>query len=440
MSEHKHKKIGPFLATMMVASTMIGSGIFLLPASLGAVGSISILSWLAATGGAVLIAGVFCWLTLADPHAKGLFSYIRDAFGPSTGFVIGALYWASCIVACVAIALAVTGYLSVFVPAVAKPPFSNLATVAIIWLLVAANILGPRFVAGMQSWSLVLGLLPVLLAAIGGWFFFHADTFLASWNVTGGSTIAVVPRATVTAFWAFLGVESAIVLSTRVRNPGRDIAIGTLGGIGIAALIYIAASAALMGMLPAAALAKSAAPFADAFAPVLGAGVAGAVALCAMLKASGTLGSSMLLTVETAECESVLGHMRVAAALREAPRASTTNLIFTGALCSIVAVGSASPTLTRQFTLVTNVAVVLSVLIYGSASLAVLRLSAKLPKAKRMWARATAVAAALFSLALGASSEPLVLAWTGGTVLTTLLLYLSARFYRAQRATGAAGA
>ncbi len=437
MNDNMHKKLGPFLATMVVASSMIGSGIFLLPASLGAVGSISILSWLIATAGAAVIGGVFCWLALADPHAKGLFSYIRDAFGPSAGFVIGALYWASCIIACVAIALAVTGYLSVFVPPLARPPFSNVATVAIIWLLVAVNVVGPRFVAGLQCWSLALGLAPVLLAAIGGWFFFHAHTFFASWNVTGGSPITVVPRATVTAFWAFLGMESAIVLSTRVRNPGRDVAIGTLGGIGIAALIYIAASAAPMGMLPAAALAKSAAPFADAFAPVLGAGVAGAVALCAMIKASGTLGATLLLTVETAECESVLSHMRRGESIREAHRASIPNLISTGVLCSIVAVASASPTLARQFTLIANVAVVMSVLIYGGAGLALLRLSAALPQARRLWARAITVAAVLFSVALGASSEPLVLVWTAAAVLVTLLLYASTRIYRAQRAARA---
>lgn len=436
MSEKTHKKLGPVLATLVVASTMIGSGIFLLPASLGAVGSISILSWLFATAGAALIAGVFCWLSQADPHAKGLFSYIRNAFGPSVGFMVGALYWVSCLIACVAIALAITGYLSVFIPSVAKQPASNMATVAIIWLLVAANIVGPRFVAGMQGWSLALGLAPVLLAAIGGWFFFHAETFLASWNVTGGNPAIVVPRATVTAFWAFLGLESAIVLSVRVRNPGRDVAIGTLGGVGMAALIYIAASAALMGMLPAAALAKSAAPFADAFAPVLGASVAGAVALCAIIKASGTLGSTTLLTVETAECESVLGQMRLAA--RETHRASTPNLILTGALASIVAIASESPTLVRQFTIVTNLAVVVSLLAYGAASLALLRLSAALPGRRRLFARATGIAAALFSAALIASSERIVLLWTAGAIVLTLALYVCMRVYQGQRALRAA--
>src|SRR5437764_6229373 len=118
---------------MVVASTMIGSGIFLLPASLGAVGSISIIAWLVATFAAALIGGVFSWLAMADPHAKGLFAYIRDGFGSSVGFVVGVVYWASCLIACVAIALAVTGYLSVFVPAASKPPISGLVTVTVIW-------------------------------------------------------------------------------------------------------------------------------------------------------------------------------------------------------------------------------------------------------------------------------------------------------------------
>ena len=423
---------------MVVASTMIGSGIFLLPASLGAVGSISIVAWLIATLGAGLIGGVFAWLAIADPHAKGLFSYIRDAFGSSIGFVTGVLYWVSCLIACVAIALAVTGYLGVFAPFLSKPPFSNFVTVAVIWLIVTANIMGPRFVASMQGWSLLLGLAPVLLAAVGGWFFFHPSTFVSSWNVTGGSAFTVVSSATVTAFWAFLGLESAIVLSTRVRDPGRDVPIGTLGGIGIAALIYIAACAALMGMLPATALAKSSAPFSDAFAPVLGASVAAAVALCAMIKASGTLGSSLLLTVETAECDSVLGQMRRVPLAEPAHRASATNLIFTGLLASLVAIATASPTLARQFTFVTNVAVVLSVLIYGIASLALLRLSARLPNVRRQWARVNGVASAVFSAGLIASSERLVLTWLVGAIVLALLLYVSTRAFRAQRAASGA--
>ncbi|HEY1837110.1 MAG TPA: amino acid permease [Rhizomicrobium sp.] len=426
------KKLGPVLAMMIVATAMIGSGVFLLPASLGAVGSISIFSWVAAMLGAGLIGGVFCWLAVINPGTQGLFSYIRDAFGPCAGFVVGALYWASCLVGMVAVALAVTGYLSVFVPTVAKPPGTTIATIAIIWLLVGANMVGPRFVAWTQSWILPIGLAPVLLVAIGGWFYFHAATFAASWNVTGESFFAVVPRTTVVVFWAFLGFEGAIVISKRVRDPARNVPIATLGGLAVAAVIYIAASAAIMGILPAAALAKSSAPFADAVVPMLGASVAAVVALCAMIKAAGTLGATTLATVETAECESVLGYMRRASPAQSSHRVSTSNLLLTGVLASLVTILSASPTIARQFTVVTNVAVVLSMLAYGAASLALLRLSGALSRGSRMWARALGVAAALFSVVLIAVSEADLLVWTAGAVIVALLAYWSVRLRQAK--------
>ncbi|HEX3432355.1 MAG TPA: amino acid permease [Rhizomicrobium sp.] len=404
-STSPQNKIGPFLATMVVTSSMIGSGVFLLPASLGAIGSISIIGYLIAALAAALIGGVFALLAIANPGTAGLFSYVRDAFGGCAGFVTGALYWASCLVACVAIALAVAGYLSVFVPVIAKPPGLTIATVAIVWLFVALNFPGPRFVAWMQSWTVFLGLLPVLFVAIGGWFFFHGTTFSASWNVSGESDLAILPRATVIAFWAFLGMESAIILSVRVRNPLRDVPIGTLGGLAIATVIYIAASAAMMGMLPAAVLAKSSAPFADAIAPVLGAVAAGGVALFAMLKASGTLATTVLLTVETAEAEAVLGSVRTAPAVEVAPRASFGNLIFTGVVASALVVLSVSPTLARQFTIVTNASVVLSLLVYGAAALALLRLGNALPQRMRIVAYVVAVLCALLCVALIAASE-----------------------------------
>ena len=90
------RKLGPFLATMLVAGGMIGSGVYLLPASLGAVGSISILAWVAAIAGAAMLAGVFSWLAILRPGTAGLFSYIRDEFGPAGGFVAGVIYWISC--------------------------------------------------------------------------------------------------------------------------------------------------------------------------------------------------------------------------------------------------------------------------------------------------------------------------------------------------------
>jgi arginine:agmatine antiporter len=416
-----HKKIGPFLATMLVVSTMVGSGVFLLPASLGVVGSIALYGWFIAAVAASLIGGVFALLALANPGAAGLFSYVRDAFGGCAGFVTGALYWASCLVACVAIALAVAGYLSVFVPVIAKPPGLTVATIAIIWVFVGANFFGSRFVARMQSWAVFLGLVPVLFAAIGGWFFFHPAVFAASWNVSGQSDLTILPRATVIAFWAFLGIETAIILAVRVRNPLRDVPVGTLCGLAISTLIYIAASTALTGILPAAALAKSSAPFADAFLPVLGAAFAGVVALCAMLKASGTLAATVLLTVETAECESVMGRMRTVS-IAAAPRASFANLMFTGVVTSALVIISVSPTLARQFTIVTNASVVLSFGVYLASALALLRLGNALPARLRVLSRVVAGLCAIFCVALTAVSE--IPSLIGSAVVIVLALFV----------------
>jgi len=84
-------------------------------------------------------------------------------------------------------------------------------------------------------------------------------------------------------FWAFLGIETASILVVRVKKPARDVPIGTLGGLAISAVVYILASAAIMGILPASKLAVSSAPFADAVVPMLGGLAAGAVALLAAL-------------------------------------------------------------------------------------------------------------------------------------------------------------
>ncbi|HEY3778046.1 MAG TPA: amino acid permease [Rhizomicrobium sp.] len=432
------KKLGPFLATMVVANTMIGSGIYLLPASLGMVGSISMLAWVAATLGAALICGVFAWLAILSPRTAGLFSYVRDAFGPCAGFVTGVLYWASCVVGAVAIAVALSGYFGVFVPAAAKGAGATISTIAFLWLLIGVNAFGPRVVARLQSWTMLFGLAPVFLLGLGGWFWFHPATFAHSWNVSGMSDLAILPRATVMVFWAFVGMESAIILSVRVRNPLRDVPIGTLGGLAIAAAIYMSASAAIMGILPAATLAKSTAPFADAVAPILGASLAGAVALCALLKASGTLGGAVLCTVETAACESIAGQVRKTAPA--AHRVSLANLLFTGVLTSLIVILSASPTLARQFTIVTNVSVVLSLLAYGAASLSLLRLGRVLSPRRRVAASVTAVCAVLFSSALIAVSEPGLLIWTAGAVGLALVAYQPVRLRVANRARALAQA
>ena len=424
------KKLGAFLATMLVAGNMIGSGIYLLPASLGAVGSMSILGWLIAIGGAGLLGLTFSALTILRPEGTGLISHVREAFGPGSAFVWGVLYWFACWTGNVAIALAVTGYVAYFLPALATPPGSTLFTAGILWIFTGANIVGPRFVARFEGGTLLVGLAPVLLIAIGGWFYFDPAQFSASWNVTGKPFWDAMPQSVVMVFWAFLGIESANIVAPLVKNPARDVPRATIGGLLIAAIVYVSACTAIMGIMPAADLAASSAPFADAARPIVGASLAAIVAICAMLKASGTVGGWILVSAETWGADEVLGLLLRRAPKRRNGGPSVANLLFNGALMSLAAIATANANLARQFTVVADISVILCMFLYAAGCAALIRLSAGQSPRWRFAARALAVGGILFCAAVSSVSETPLLEWSVAFIAAVILGYLPLAWWR----------
>jgi basic amino acid/polyamine antiporter, APA family len=81
------RKMGLWMATALVIGNMIGSGVFLLPASLaGEAGPLSMLGWVFTGVGAVLLALVFANLGRAFPRTGGPYAYARRAFGDFIGF------------------------------------------------------------------------------------------------------------------------------------------------------------------------------------------------------------------------------------------------------------------------------------------------------------------------------------------------------------------
>jgi APA family basic amino acid/polyamine antiporter len=79
--------MGLWMATALVVGNMVGSGVFLLPATLaGAAGPVSLLGWLFTGAGAVLLALVFANLGRALPRTGGPYAYAKRAFGDFVGF------------------------------------------------------------------------------------------------------------------------------------------------------------------------------------------------------------------------------------------------------------------------------------------------------------------------------------------------------------------
>jgi arginine:agmatine antiporter len=294
------QRIGLFRATMLVAGNMIGSGVFLMPASMAPNGGISLLGWLVAVPCALLLAVVFARLSTRRPMAGGPYAWARWGLGDYPGFSCNSLYWLGNVVGNIAIAVSVIGYASVFLPILVGPRVAVAGTIAVIWLAVAVNIVGPRLVGTIESATTLFGLLPIIGVASVGWWWFRPDMFAINWNPSDLSPFAAVPGALTVMFWAFTGVESAAVATEVVEDPRRNVPRATLLGVALSACVYVGSTAVVFGMASAEQLAGSSAPFETAVAVAIGAGPALILAFCAMVKAAGALAGWTLLTAEAA--------------------------------------------------------------------------------------------------------------------------------------------
>jgi arginine:agmatine antiporter len=419
-----HGSVGLIGATALVAGSMVGSGIYLLPVTLGAIGSISILGWIAATAAALAVAGVFAWLGGAAPEAKGLPGYVEAGLGPFFGVQTAVAYWAQAVIGTVAIGLAVAGAVGYLAPALAAPGPRLSMTLAAIWLGVGAAWIGPRTVARVEGLTLAVGLLPVLVAATLGWFAFHPATFLASWNPKGLTLPAAVGASALNAFWAFLGVECAAAAAGVVRDPARNVPRASLIGVVVVAALYISACSVLMGILPATALVKSSAPFAEAGHVMLGLGLASAIAVCVLLRAQGCLTGWVLVTGETSRSGADAAVFPRLFRSRPGERVSPVNLLTSGGLMTLVALATAGPTLGQQFGVLADVSVLLCLYCYVLAGGSLIRLSDRLAPNRRLGGRLTALAAIGASLALATSGKPGELGVCAVAIIVAALLYL----------------
>lgn len=422
-----HGKVGVLGAAALVAGSMVGSGVYLLPAAFGATGSISILGWVAAGIAALSIAGVFAWLAGAAPEANGLPGYVQAGLGRFFGVQTTIAFWTLCWIGNVPVALAVVGAAGFLVPALAEPGPRLAATLAVLWFAVGLSWIGPRMVARFEGLTLGIGLLPVLLAAVVGWLWFDLDVFLASWNPQGLSLTEAVGRSALTAFWAFLGLECAAAAAGVVRDPARNVSRATLTGVVGVALLYVAATSVVMGLLPASDLTASTAPFADAGRVTLGIGLGSAIAVCALLRASGCVVAWTLVASETTRSGADVGAFPALFRTRPGERASPINLLTMGVLMSLVAALTVTPTLAEQFGTLVNMAVLLALYCYVLAAGSLIRLAQGLPRGRRVAATLTAVAAIASALALIAQARSTELALALIPLAGAALLYLRLR-------------
>jgi len=296
----------------------------------------------------------------------------------------------------------------------------------VIWIMVLANIWGPRIVGGLEASAMLIGLAPILAIGLGGWFFFDPHVFAESWNVSGRPAVEAVPASLILVFWAFTGLESAAVAVEVVENPKRNLPIAAVGGVAIAAVIYTVSCTVLMGIVPAKDLAASSAPFALVATKIFGPAVATLIVFTTMLKAAGTHGGWTLVSAATTKAAAEDGSFPALFGRTDRRGIPVLSFIALGVLMTVASFATMSPTVGQQFDKLIDVSVVFSMVIYGYSAIALCRLRPLgEPGAGKDWT--IAIVALVFSIWVIAASDLSLLLIAAIILATSVPLY---PFYR----------
>jgi len=299
--------------------------------------------------------------------------------------------------------------------------------VVVIWLLTLVAIVGPRAIGRTHGVTLAVGLVPLIAAGLLGWLWFDPHVFAASWNVSGETASEATFASLLLIFWAFAGVECAVMVARMVKDPERNVPLATMGGVILSAIVYMAASTAIFGIVPAAELAASSAPFALVVERMFGPLLAGFVAICAILKVSGTLGGWILVTGETTRWTAVGGYMPRWLTMVSGDGTPVRALLAVGVVMTITVLLTTSPTINQQFELMVLITGALLLVVYIYAAIALIRFSKGCSPARRRLCIATAIPAILFSLVLLLTSGTELLLLTAGFLAITVPLWFVVR-------------
>ncbi|MFC7371192.1 amino acid permease [Fictibacillus iocasae] len=319
-------KWGMWLLTAFVVGNMVGSGIFMLPSTLAQTASplgVTI-AWIVTGVGVLMIALVFGKLSLRKPeltagpqsYAKAMFK--NENYGKLAGFSMVWGYWVANWISNVAIITSFAGYLSAFFPVMnsSEPLFQvggqnvtvgKAVTFAVCTLLLwGTHTLLVRSMnsAGKLNFAAtaakVAGFALFIVAAL---FAFQASNIGELYSAVPGEgtesngLFKQVELAAISTLWAFVGIESAVILSGRARSQ-KDVGRATMLGLFIALAIYMGVTLLTMGILPQDVLQSSDKPFVDALSVMVGSTGATIMALLAAISLFGATIGWILISSE----------------------------------------------------------------------------------------------------------------------------------------------
>jgi arginine:agmatine antiporter len=421
---NSQEQIGAVAATFLTVSNMLGSGIFMLPATLALIGGVSVLGYLVAIIGVVSLALVFAKLALLVPNGAGPYTYTRRAFGDYLAYQTNFIYSVASWIGNVSMLSVVLGYLAHIFPLFANPVYSLLTQIMLIWIFTLLNIYGAKVVSFIQGISLVVALIPIVLIATIGWHWFSFDVFLAGWNIQHYSTFHAVNLSFNNIMWAFIGIESACISTKLIKNPKQNVPLATISGVLIVAFLYISSCMVIMGIVPNHDLVTSSAPFAIAFEYIIGNNLSILISGCAIINCLGALAGWTMVIGQTTKAAASDGLFPKVFSKTNRHGIPALGLVILAVIMSLVVIITISPSASQQFYKIITMSVVLYLIPYIYCGCAVILLgAAQLPLKTYIMYVIMGIIVTLFCIWSILGSENSITIWAFVVMLLSTLFY-----------------
>ncbi|MCH4179501.1 MAG: putrescine-ornithine antiporter [Megasphaera sp.] len=358
------RKMSLVQLTFVTAANMLGAGIIMLPTKLAEVGTISILSWIITAFGSLALALTFARCGMFSTKPGGMGGYSEYALGPVGHFMANYSYAVSIVIANVAIAISAVGYAAGFLGSSFSPLQTCLYTIALLWIAACLNFSGSRYSGKLSTLTIWGAIIPVLGISLIGWFWFSPSTWLASWNPSSVPLGDAVGSSIALTLWSFLGLESAAVNMDAVDNPQHAVPIATFVSTLCVAVIYVASTNVIAGIVPNADILSSSAPFGLAFSYMLGSTAGKVVMGLMVISCAGSLLSWQFTLARVFKTSAQRGLFpKIFAKVTDAD-VPVKGMLVILAMQSLLALMTISPTLAAQFELLANLAVVTNIVPY----------------------------------------------------------------------------
>lgn len=256
--EQQEKKLGLFALIAMVVGSMIGGGAFNLISDMGASagGLAIIIGWIITGIGMIALGLSFQNLTTMEPDLDGgIYSYARAGFGDYMGFNSAWGYWLSAFLGNVAYATLLMAAVGTFFPIFKGG--SNLPSIVVasilLWGVHFLILRGVQSAAIINTIVTVAKLIPILVFIVLLIVTFNFDTFMAGFHgmtkgvsndFDFGSLMTQVKSTMLVTLWVFIGIEGAVVFSSRAKtrsDVGKATVLGLIGVLVVYMIITILA-------------------------------------------------------------------------------------------------------------------------------------------------------------------------------------------------------